>query len=69
MQAEVVVQINLSTNLHSFQLDCGAKVTARGMDHMTPLSVAAQKGAADIMALFFKKCMFCLVFTKSHPCA
>jgi len=37
-------------------LDCGAKVTARGMDHMTPLSVAAQKGAADIMALFFKKC-------------
>ncbi|XP_078360427.1 transient receptor potential cation channel subfamily A member 1-like isoform X2 [Oculina patagonica] len=37
-------------------LDCGAKVTARGLDHMTPLSVATQKGSADIMALFFKKC-------------
>ena len=39
-----------------FQLDCGAKVTAKGIDQMTPLSVAAQKGSADIMALFFKKC-------------
>ena len=38
------------------QLDCGAKVTAKGIDQMTPLSVAAQKGSADIMALFFKKC-------------
>lgn len=37
-------------------LDCGAKVTATGVDHMTPLSMAAQKGSADIMALFFKKC-------------
>ncbi|CAH3142085.1 unnamed protein product [Porites lobata] len=37
-------------------LDCGAKVTAKGIDQMTPLSVAAQKGSADIMALFFKKC-------------
>ena len=25
---------------------------------MTPLSVAAQKGSAEIMALFFKKCKF-----------
>ena len=39
-----------------FQLDCGAKVTAKGIDQMTPLSVAAQKGSVDIMALFFKKC-------------
>lgn len=37
-------------------LDCGAKVTAKATDHMTPLSVAAQKGSADIMALFFEKC-------------
>ncbi|XP_067037370.1 transient receptor potential cation channel subfamily A member 1-like isoform X2 [Acropora muricata] len=37
-------------------LDCRANVTARGVDHMTPLSVAAQKGSAEIMALFFKKC-------------
>ena len=41
-----------------FQLDCGAKVTAKGIDQMTPLSVAAQKGSADIMALFFKKCTY-----------
>ena len=48
--------------LLSFQLDCGAKVTARGVDHMTPLSVAAQKGSVEIMALFFKKCIPCDVF-------
>ena len=37
---------------------------------MTPLSVAAQKGSADIMALFFKKCTYvyngaCLLKIKS----
>ena len=52
----------MSTYLLSFQLDCGAKVTARGVDHMTPLSVAAQKGSAEIMALFFKRCIPCDVF-------
>ena len=45
-----------------FQLDCGAKVTAKGIDQMTPLSVAAQKGSAVIMALFFKKCTYGHVF-------
>ena len=42
------------------QLDCGAQVTARGLDYMTPLSVATMKGAADIMTLLFKKCMVSL---------
>ncbi|XP_031550786.1 transient receptor potential cation channel subfamily A member 1-like, partial [Actinia tenebrosa] len=37
-------------------LDCGADVTRRAIDAMTPLSVAAMKGAYETMALFFKKC-------------
>ena len=55
-EEQSLFNLNLSSILS--QLDCRANVTARGVDHMTPLSVAAQKGSAEIMALFFKKCKF-----------